>query len=330
MKKAVKLKIYMAALLVMAPFMLQAQTLDDAQKAYNAAVTANNEGNLAEAIAQFTTSLDACEYLVEEEEDETAEELLNTIQSVLPKLYLQLGSEQLQNQQVTEGLENLYKAKDLSRKFGEKETLEKVTNIIPQVHYKLAASLYKEDKLDEAVAECNKAIEVNADYTAAYYIKAAILKKKDDDAAFKTAALEGIVACKRTNDSKQEQKIADLGYKHFLKKGIDAKGASKYAEAIDFIKSSLEFEANDATSLYLLASIYSSQGDFNQAISTGNLAIENEKGGDEAKAKVYMIIAEAHAKKGDNAAACAAYKKAAVGPYLESANYQIEHVLKCE
>jgi tetratricopeptide (TPR) repeat protein len=329
MKVDVKIKSLIAALLFLAPFVLNAQTLEDAQKAYNAAVTANNEGNLPEAITQFNVCLEACDYLVEEQEDETAEELQMTVQGVVPKLYLQLGSDQLQNQQITEGLENIYKAKEAGNKFGDKETVEKANKVIPQVHYKLAAQFYKEEKLDEAIAECDKAIAADADYTNAYYIKAAILKKKDD-ASFKTVALAGIAVCKRINDTKNEQKIVDLGYKTFLKKGVDAKGASKYDEAISDLNSALEFSPNDATAFYLLASIYNAQGKNADAIAAGQKAIEFETGGDEAKAKIYMIIAESQAKKGDNAAACAAYKKAAVGQYAESANYQIVHVLKCQ
>jgi hypothetical protein len=40
-------------------------------------------------------------------------------------------------------------------------------------------------------------------------------------------------------------------------------------------------------------------------------------------------MGNAQAGKGDTASACASYKKAAVGPFAESANYQIKTVLKC-
>lgn len=317
-------------LFLLVSFMVSAQTLEDAQKAYNAAVAANNDSNYVEAITQFKICLEACEYLVEEQEDEQAEQIMITVQSVLPEKYLTLGQLQIKQKQVSEGLANVYSAMEAARKYGNKNIEDKAKKIIPQVHYSIAASLFKEDKLDEAIAECDKAILIDNNYASAYYIKAVVLKKKGDDAAFKSASLSGIAACKRINDTKNEQKIVELAYKYFLKKGVDAKGASKYDDAIANLNSALEFNANDATTYYLLASIYSTQAKYSEAIAAGQKSIEFETGNDEVKAKVYMIIAESQAKKGDNAAACAAYKKAAVGQYAESANYQIQHVLKCE
>ncbi len=330
MRAVVILRRITALFVLFLPLSITAQTLEEAQKAYNAGVTANGEGNLEEAISQFTTCIEACEYLVEEEEDETAEELLYTVQAVVPKLYLQLGTGQLQEKKVTEGLANVYKAKEVAGNYGDTETLERAKKIIPQIHYKLGASKYKAGDLDKAIEELDKALAVNNNYGAAYYLKSVVYKKKGDDEAFKETALAGIKATKEAKDAKTEKKITVLAQKHFLKKGNDAKGASKYAEAEQYLNTSLEFMPTDVTTLFLLAQTYSSQKKYNEAIETGNKAVENETGGDEAKAKIYMIIAEAQTNKGDKSGACATYKKAAVGQYAELANYRIEHELKCE
>lgn len=331
MNTGVKLRIGMAFMFVLAvSFVATAQTMEEASKAYNAGAAANSENNLSEAIKQFEICITACEYLVENEESEEAETLLATVQAALPKLYYQLGTEQLQNQQNDEGLANVYKAKAVAKTYGDKETVEKANTIIPQVHYKIAATKYKAEDLDGAITELDKAIAANPDFSNAYYLKAVVLKKKDNDAAFKETAINGLAACKRSNDADAEKKIKDLGYKHFLKKGNDAKAAQKYDIAVGHLNSALEFNPDDATTLYLLASTYSAQNKLDDAIKTAENAIENEKGGAEAQAKIYLLIAEAQVKKGNNAAACAAYKKAAVGQFAEHANYQVQHVLKCE
>ncbi|HBH48784.1 MAG TPA: hypothetical protein DDX98_09095, partial [Bacteroidales bacterium] len=94
MRLEVKLKeLILSLVVVFAAISLNAQTLEEAQKAYNAGVTARGEGNLEEAIAQFKACVETCEILYEEEEDEVAEELLYAVQPVIPDLYLQLGSE---------------------------------------------------------------------------------------------------------------------------------------------------------------------------------------------------------------------------------------------
>ncbi len=330
MKTEVKIKMVIALVIVMLPLSVFSQTFEDAQTAYKAAVEADQAGNTEEAIKQFNACIDACEYLVEEEEDEKADDLLMSVQAIVPKLYLSLGTNQIKEEEVTKGLENLYKAKEVATSYGDTETAEKANSIIPQVHYKLGTSKFKSDDLDGAVAELDKAIAMDPDYVAAYYLKSFIYKKKGDDEMFKKVALDGIAAAKRSNDPKMEAKIQDLGLKHFLKEGNDAKGSAKYDDAVRLLKNALEFDANDGTALYLLASTYSSKGDYTEAIEIGQKAVDAETGGAEAKAKIYLIIAEAYAKKGDNSAACDAYKKAAVGQFAEHAQYQIEHVLKCQ
>lgn len=331
MRIEAKLTSIIALVIIMVlPLSVFSQTLEDAQKAYNAGIAANSEGNVEEAISQFNKCIEACEYLVDMEEDETAEELLYNVQAVVPKLYYQLGTTQLTNNEIEKGIENINKAKKVAGEYGDTETEEKATKVIPQIYYKLAASKYKADKLDDAISDLDKSIAADADYSPAYYLKAVTYKKKGDDETFKKTALEGIAAAKRSNDRKMESRITELGLKHFLKLGNDAQGAAKYGEAVGYLNSALEFDENDVTALFLLTTTYNSKGDYNDAISTGEKAVAAETGGPEAQAKIYLIIAEAYAKKGDNSAACSAYRKAAVGEYQEHAEYQIKHVLKCE
>ena len=331
MRLHVKSKLLVTLIAFMAfSFAASAQTLEDAQKAYNAGVTAKGEGNIEEAIKQFTSCVEMCEVLYEEEEDETAEELMYSVQAVIPGLYLKLGSDQITAKQITAGVETLNKTIEVADSYGDGDTKKKAEKYLTQVHYKVGASKYKAGELDAAITELNNALAINPNYVSAYYLKSVVYKKKGDDEAFKATALKGIEVADAKGDSKNKAKIAKLGNGHFLKKGNDAKGASKYDEAIANLNTALEFAPTDATTLYLLSTTYLAKGSYANAIDAGNKAVENEKGNDEAKAKVYMTIAEAQTKKGDNSAACATYKKAAVGQYAELANYRIEHELKCE
>lgn len=331
MKLEVKFKgLVLLLALIATPLFVNAQTLEEAQKAYNAGVTAKTDGNIEEAIAQFTTCATACEYLVEEEEDETAEELMYSVQAVIPGLYLKLGSDQLQAKQVSKGLENLYKAREVAETYGETDTKKKAEKYITQVHYKLGASKYKSGDFDAAHVELDKALAMNPNYVSAYYLKSVVYKKQEDDEALKATALKGMEVAGAKNDTKNKAKIANLAHGYFLKKGNEAKSGEKFDEAIMDLNTALEFDATDATTLYLLSATYLAKGDFDNAISSGETAVQSESGGEEAKAKIYMIMAEAQTKKGDTSAACATYKKAAVGQYAELANYRIEHELKCE
>ena len=309
---------------------VNAQSLEDAQKAYNAGVTAKTDGNIVEAIAQFTSCVEMCETLYEEEEDETAEELMYTVQSYIPGLYLKLGTDQVQNKQVQEGLANLYKCREISESFGDSDTKAKAEKFITQIHYKLGASKYKAGDFETAHVQLDKALEITPNYVSAYYLKSVLYKKQGDDAMLKSTAMKGIEIADAKNDIKYKDKIVKLAKGYFLKKGNDAKGASKYDEAIENLNIALEFVPTDVTTLYLISATYLAQGKYSNAVKTGESAVQNEKGGAEAQAKIYMIIAEAHAKNGNTTVACSTYKKAAAGQYAELANYRIQHELKCE
>jgi len=330
MRLEVKLKgLALILALITAPIFVSAQSMEEAQKAYNAGVTAKTDGNIQEAITQFTTCVETCEILVEEEE-EGAEDLMYTVQAVIPGLYLKLGADQIQNKQVSEGLENLYKGREVADMYGDSDSKEKAEKYIAKVHYKLGASKYKSGDYAAAHAELDKCLEVKPDYVGAYYLKTVVYKKEGNDEGLKASATKGIEVAKAKNDTKNANKIANLAHGHFLKKGNEAKSASNLDEAVTYLNTALEFDATDATTLYLLSATYLAKGDNDNAITTGETAVLNEGGGEEAQAKIYMIIAEAQTNKGDTSSACATYKKAAVGQYAELANYKIEHELKCE
>ncbi len=313
-----------------ATFSLKAQSIEEAQEAYNAGVTAKGEGNLEGAISSFVSCIEQCEVLVEENEDENAETMLSTAQGLVPKLYLQLGSEQIQAQKTEEGLTNLAKAKEYAGYAGDEVTISKVDKMVPQVYYKSGVTKYKAADLDGSIADFDKAIEANPNFVSAYYLKTVVYKKKGDDENLKATASKGIEVAESKGDAKNKAKIVKLASSHFLKKGNAAKGATKYAEAIDYLNTSLEFNDKNATALFLLATTYSASGKHTEAIGAGEKAVANTEGTAEDKAKIYMVIAESNAKKGNTTAACAAYKKAAVGQYAELANYRIQHELKCK
>ena len=331
MRIKVKIKeVVSLIMLISAPLIISAQTLEEAQKAYNAGVTANTDGDIEEAIAQFTSCVDMCQIIFDEQEDETAENLMYQVQGYIPALYLKLGTDQVKEKQISKGLENLYKAKEVAENYGDSDTQEKAENYLTQVHYKIGASKYKSGDNAAAIAELDKALAITPDYVSAYYLKAVVYKKDDNDELFKSTSLKGIEMADAQKDEKNKEKIVKLGNGHFLKKGNEAKGASKYDEAIGYLNDALEFSSTDVTTLYLLSSTYLAKGSYGSAVETGEKAVANETGDNEAKAKIYMVIAEAQEKNGDISAACATYKKAAFGQYAELANYNIEHKLKCE
>lgn len=325
-----KKNVVLFLLLAMFVTKLSAQTIEEATQAYNAGVTANNEGNLEEAIVQFTACLEMSQKIFAESADEQADNYVMTIKPILPDLYYKLGSSQIKNSEIDKGIATLNKCIEVSKTFGNEATVSKTEKALLQVYYKRGVASFKEKNYESALTDMDQVLVYDPNYVSAYYLKSVVYSTTENDELLKLTANKGIEVALAANDTSNEQKIRSNAKKYFLKKGNADKSAKNYNEAILALNSSLEYDATDATTLYLLSSTYFDKSDYVKAIEFGEKAIANEKGGNEDKAKIYMVIAESNAKNGNVEAACAAYKKAAYGQYTELANYRIEHELKCQ
>lgn len=308
---------------------LAAQTMEEAKAFYSLGITAVNEEKYTDAINYFNESLRIC-WLLDKQNNAAIAELKKNSQEALPRLNLKAGNINYQNQQFNDALDYASKAQELSILYNDKETEKQARQLISLIHFKIAGEAFKLNNIETALLECDKATTADPDFTSAYYFKAVILRKQNDANAFIPAVKICMDACNRTNDSITKQKISDLGLNFLRSKGNESKASMKYDEAVKYFDAALEIVPGDAITLYLLATVLYNQNNFTGAISTAEKAIINEKGGDEAKAKIYMLIAESNAKSGNMLAACDAYKKAAVGQFYENANYQRQYVLKCE
>jgi tetratricopeptide (TPR) repeat protein len=159
---------------------------------------------------------------------------------------------------------------------------------------------------------------------------AAVYKSLNDDENVFTAAKKSAEMAKAANDNKYYEGSLKLGRDYFLIKANAAKEAKKYDEAIGYLKKSLEFDGENATTYFLMVQIYSGLQNCDETIVAANKGLEYEKEDPSEKAKFYYELGNAYMGKNENEKACDAYKKAAIGPFKESAEYQIQHVLKCE
>jgi tetratricopeptide (TPR) repeat protein len=326
-----QLKIYfrigICFMVIIAAYGVSAQSLEEAKALYNQGGEAVQGGNLELGVEKFAACIEMCETLVDEEEDMEAEELMLSVQQNVPKLYYQIGMDKIKSNDIDGGLDNLYKARETAEYYSDSDILDKTTKVLPQIHYKLGANAYKSENFEASLADLDKAIAVDPDYANAYYLKAVVYKSQDKDDLLISTARKAIEAANASNDIKTRDNTSKLAGGHFLKKGNDAKAATNYADAIKFLDLSLEFENNNPTTHYLLTSIYVSQQNWDKAIAAANEGLKYEEG--TTKARFYYELGNAHYGKGDKAGACEAYSKAAVGDYIEHANYQMEQVVKC-
>jgi tetratricopeptide (TPR) repeat protein len=328
-KQKIKLLI---ALIVLISFYstLNSQTVEDAWKSYTAAKTAQNDGNFSDAIMEYNACLEICKHITNQEKKGEIEKLNSSIGAVLPSLYLQMGEKNLGEQKLEEALANSLKAKELSIPAKDTCTLRKTNQLIPTIYYQLGVSKLNQNELDAALSDMNSAIKYEPDYLNAYYLKAYIYKKKNDDALLKSACLKGLQESDRLNDKNSHEKIRDLAFQYFLRKGLAKKNEQYFKEAANLLSTALEFNKSDLTTLYLLTTTYNSLALYSEAIKTGETALTYETGNDEAKARFYLVIGESYAKQGNTNQACATFKKAAVGQYADYANHYMKYTLKCQ
>ena len=305
---------------------VSAQTLDEATTLYNDGGTAVQEGDIELAIQKFNECISICETLYEEEEDMDAESLMTSIQEKLPKLYFQLSVNKLKEKDIDKGLEYAIRSKETSEEFGDSETLEKSKELLGKVYYSIGLSKYKAQELDEALVQLDKAIAEDNNLKA-HNLKLVILKDEAQDELLTEASKIAIAAAEEANNFEYKDKFVQFVSTYFYNAGVLAKQSSDYDAAVKNLLASLDFNAENADAYYLLASIYNSKSDWDNAINAANEGLKYVTNG--SQAKFYYELGSAYYGKGDNDAACEAYSNAAVGEYAENANYQMEHVVKC-
>jgi tetratricopeptide (TPR) repeat protein len=112
--------------------------------------------------------------------------------------------------------------------------------------------------------------------------------------------------------------------------GADAFKKKSYSIAVDKLNSSITYDKSNKEVYYLLAVSYNNLKKNDEAIAAANLGVALEEQTAIKMARFYYEIAKAYEGKNDASNACENYKKAAVGTFAASANYQMKTVLKCQ
>jgi len=306
---------------------LSAQTLDSAKVLYNEGVAAIQEGNDELGIQKLEASLNISTSIFKSDEDPEAEALMTAIREKIPGLYYQQSIKKLKEKDMNAGYNYAVKAEQKAKEYGDNGTLEKTNNLLGNIYYSNALARYKETKLDEALAEVGKSIQ-ESNNLKAHNLRLVILKDQSKDVELVEAAKAAIAAAEAQNDQDSKQKFSQLAGTYFYNAGVMAKQSGDNAKAIEKVTTSIEFNDQNADSYYLLTTLYNSQSNWDKAIAVANDGLKYETAGNQAK--FYYELGTAYYGKGDSPSACQAFTKAAVGDYAENANYQKEHVVKCQ
>ena len=166
-----------------------AQDLEKATELYNNAAAAI-ENSKAEAIDLFQQALDMAGKLGEE-----GQEIVNQCKGIIPKLYISLAKELVNEKKLDEAVAKFKEAIKIGKELGDDEVADEAKTLIPQIQLADANSLLNAKDYEGAVAAYQKVIDSDPENGAAHLRKgqALVALGKLDDAvkAFELASKNG-------------------------------------------------------------------------------------------------------------------------------------------
>lgn len=300
-----------------------AQTKDDAVNAYNKAVSLSNT-DLLQAVNAMKESADLAEKVGPE-----ADTIGQMAEQQIAALQYNYATSLYKEKKIDEAISNFIIARDYAVQYNDNSTKSKAEDLLPKLYLSKGVNEYKNNQFDASVASYSKAIEYDSTMARAYLNMGLAYKKLNKDAEKRVALEKAIEKGLATNDEKTVESARKTMSDDLLVSANSAFKKNDFNSTVSLLDEALKYNETNPEVFYLHAVALNklSKYDLAQASAEKGLAIEADA--PEKKARFHFEIGNALAGKGDTANACASYKKAAVGPFAESANYQIKTVLKC-
>lgn len=301
-----------------------AQSKADAIKAYNEALEIAKAGNYMGAVTKMNECIEICDKIGSEGDDTKS-----LAQRKLPGFYYQEAVSIYKDKRIEESIAAFEVAEEIAEKYGDSQIQQKSSKIIPQLYYNVGMNQFKRSDFDAAMENLTKASELNPRYAKAFYGKGLIYKNKDDLEGMTDAMDKAIQYGLETNDSKIVREAEEAMRDYMVFRGAKLTEQKSYDEALALLQKALIYDKEHADTYYRLAEVYNKLSRFNEAISQATKALTFEKGGKSESAKIYFELGLAYKFLKNKERACEAFQNAAFGQFTQSANYEIEHELKC-
>lgn len=309
-----------------------AQDKRAAVQTYNEAQELAKNKKYEQAIARFEEAIDIAQKLGADGTD-----IVSRAKDKLPGVYFDIALNEYRTyqsspsvSQIDATIASFKEAAEMGRKYGKQSIADKATGVIPKLMYGKASLQYKQGNNEAALSTINQVIESNPNYATAYYQKALILKKTDSFDSMISMLEKAAAVAEKSNNQKIVRMAKEKASTELVARGGNLVNSKDYTNAIAMLEKALEYTPESADANYWLAKAYNSRGDWDKALNYGQKAIELENGGRTSKAKIYFEIATAYKGKGNYSNACSNFSNAAYGQFRQSAQHQMEYVLKCE
>ncbi len=301
------------------------QTQQEAVDALKKGMQLKENGNLEQAIKYVEESLEIADSV-----GPRAEELKMKAGLQISKLYFDYGVELAGQKEYDNAIDNLSKAEETAIEYNRPGIEQKAKNIKAKLYRIKGVKNYSKGNYDEAIKYYDKAIASDSNYAKAYFYKALVYNKQKKDTEFINILDESIKVAKEQDDTETLEKANKVGKNHYYNKGVKAKKATNYKQALESFKKSVEYQEYEQ-GYYLLGLVNNELKQYDKAIEALNKGLELTSGeGSDIVSKFHFEKGRAYQGKNNKTEACAEFKKVSSGSYQKSAQYQMNHILKCQ
>lgn len=302
---------------------LSAQERNDVIKAYNEGAKLM-QTDLPAAITAFENVI-----TLSDKVGETASDLRQKAVKVLPGLYVKVASNALNEKKpASEIIKAAKLAIQAADKYGSTTGNENARKILALGYYNLGIELFNGKDYNNALLMFDSLLSIIPGHTAGIYNKALIYRSQNNAAAFEENIDSFIEKVKGVNDSVKVKQASKLALEYFRAAGSQANQANKLDEALALLNKGAKY-GDDKELFYFFADVYNKQNNFESGEEYARRGLDLETGIAEIKAKFYFQLGLAQAGKGKIADACASFKNAMYGAFVEAAKAQRTN-LKCQ
>lgn len=315
--------------LMIAAFMLflinysNAQTKEEATAAYN-----KGAGLAATDLPKAVTALIEAADIAEKVGADAAD-IQQMASQQIPLLQYNYATSLYKDKKLDESITNFKLANDYAIKYKDESTRAKAVDLLPKLYLAKGNGEMKEDKFTEALASFDEAIGYDAAFAKAYLLKGLVFKKQDKSDEMKVAMEKAIETGLASKDEKTVASASKTLADDFLNDANNAFKKGNYNLVAGLIEQSIKYVVDNPEAYYLNALAFNKLSSWDNAQANAEKGLTYEENTPAKQARFYFELGMAQAGKNDNASACASFKKAAIGPLAEQANYQIKTVLKC-
>lgn len=319
-----RVSIVLAVVFCVGIYSATAQSAEEAYSLYESGIKALETKNFETAISSLSKSIEMYGSVTGVEGAATIEQ---SAKQALMQAHYAYGMNLYQDKNFDKALEQFATTAEQAKNNNNGDLLQKAMQYQGNVYNSKASTLYNEKDYDGAIAAANEALTFDADNEMSYFWRGRSYDKKDDLNNMK-ADLDKCMELTK-DDAKKAKTYANaakIAGAAFMNAGVNDIKNKKYTAAIESLKIAVSYPDINPNAYYYTAVAYNGLSKWNEAIEAASTALTMELKDPSA---TYYELGRAHEGAGNTTEACNAYKKVTTGQSKQAAEYQMQHVLKC-